>query len=244
MTRIICVGTVVLMIGTGLRVEAQRPRAEVTNPRLKEQAAMLARAAAAVELPAYAKGSERQVKEIVSLLRAGKTTEAQSRWSQFIEKMAAGGGAIDPNALVQHVLRESYLQTTEDLRFYADKVKYFNEQKAAVRKYLAALREYDSRMKDSKGAFEGRVPVLRDSYAPGASAIKGTVARAIPDRAALRDEIKKWEEKLNGMGDDAQLANVDLQNILQKQQQTLQMMSNISKMLHDTAQAVIRNIRG
>ena len=44
--------------------------------------------------------------------------------------------------------------------------------------------------------------------------------------------------------DDAQLANVDLQNWLQKQQQTLQMMSNISKMLHDTAMSVIRKVGG
>ncbi|MDP7037868.1 MAG: hypothetical protein QGI45_01815, partial [Myxococcota bacterium] len=60
----------------------------------------------------------------------------------------------------------------------------------------------------------------------------------------LDTAIQGWEEKLNSVGDDAQLANVDLQNMLQKQQQTLQMMSNISKMLHDTAQAVIRKIGG
>jgi hypothetical protein len=35
---------------------------------------------------------------------------------------------------------------------------------------------------------------------------------------------------------------VDLQNILQKQQQTLQMMSNVSKMLYDTAMSVIRKM--
>jgi hypothetical protein len=61
---------------------------------------------------------------------------------------------------------------------------------------------------------------------------------------SLDNEIQKWEEKLNSIGDDAQLANVDLQNMLQKQQQTLQMMSNISKMLHDTAMAVLRKIGG
>ena len=33
-----------------------------------------------------------------------------------------------------------------------------------------------------------------------------------------------------------------LQNMLQKQQQTIQMLSNISKVLHDTALAVIRKI--
>jgi hypothetical protein len=59
-------------------------------------------------------------------------------------------------------------------------------------------------------------------------------------KGTFEDEIKKWEEKLNSLGDDAQLANVDLQNILQKQQQTLQMMSNISKMLFETVQGVIR----
>ncbi len=42
--------------------------------------------------------------------------------------------------------------------------------------------------------------------------------------------------------DDAQLANVDLQNTLQKQQQTLQMLSNISKMQHDNAMTIIRKI--
>ena len=56
--------------------------------------------------------------------------------------------------------------------------------------------------------------------------------------------IAKWEDKLNTIGDDAQLANVDLQNMLQKQQRTLQMMSNISKSLHDTAMAVIRKMGG
>jgi hypothetical protein len=42
----------------------------------------------------------------------------------------------------------------------------------------------------------------------------------------------------------APLANVDLQNALQKQQQTLQMMSSVSKVLHDTAMAVTRKIGG
>ena len=33
-----------------------------------------------------------------------------------------------------------------------------------------------------------------------------------------------------------------MQNMLQKEQQTLQMMSNMSKMLHDSAMAAIRKI--
>ena len=66
--------------------------------------------------------------------------------------------------------------------------------------------------------------------------------RSLLEALVLEEEIKQWEEKLNSIGDDAQLANVDLQNILQKQQQTLRMMSNISQMLYHTAQSVIRKI--
>ena len=69
-------------------------------------------------------------------------------------------------------------------------------------------------------------------------------AGAILTKAELDIYIQGMEEKLNSVDDDAQLANVDLQNMLQKQQQTLQMMSNISKMLHDTAMAVIRKMGG
>jgi len=60
---------------------------------------------------------------------------------------------------------------------------------------------------------------------------------------SLNTGIEVLEEKLSSVGDDAQLANIDLQNSLQKQQQTLQTMSNVSKILHDTAMSIIRNMR-
>jgi hypothetical protein len=59
---------------------------------------------------------------------------------------------------------------------------------------------------------------------------------------ALSDAIDRALEAAGA--DDSQLANVDLQNTLQRQEQLLQMMSNISKSLHDTAQSIIRKIGG
>jgi hypothetical protein len=61
-----------------------------------------------------------------------------------------------------------------------------------------------------------------------------------PMLEGVKSEIAASLELLNTVGDDAQLTYVDLQNMLQKQQQTLQMLSNISKMLHDTAMSIIR----
>jgi hypothetical protein len=59
--------------------------------------------------------------------------------------------------------------------------------------------------------------------------------------------VRNLEDSLinvNSVEDDAQLANVDLQALLQKQQQTLQMLSNVEKELYDTAMAVIRKLGG
>ena len=73
-----------------------------------------------------------------------------------------------------------------------------------------------------------------------------TVNVSIKDlNESLRNQeslIEELEARLSSVGDDSQLANIDLQNNLQKQQQILQTISNVSKMLHDTAMAVIRKI--
>ncbi|MEM6730094.1 MAG: hypothetical protein AAF658_00980, partial [Myxococcota bacterium] len=60
----------------------------------------------------------------------------------------------------------------------------------------------------------------------------------------LKDYEKYLEEQLNSAGDDAQLMNIDLQNQLQRQQQLLQMMSNMSKAMHDVAMSIVRNVNG
>lgn len=49
---------------------------------------------------------------------------------------------------------------------------------------------------------------------------------------------------LNSVGDDVQLANAEMQDELQKQEQTLQLLSTISKLLFDTALSVIRKVGG
>jgi hypothetical protein len=62
------------------------------------------------------------------------------------------------------------------------------------------------------------------------------------DRARMDTQRREMANTLSFAGDDAQLANVDLQNALQKQ--ALQTLSNIMKTMHDTAMAIIRNMKG
>ncbi len=54
--------------------------------------------------------------------------------------------------------------------------------------------------------------------------------------------ISKFEEKLTQLGEDGRIAQIDLSKQLQRQQQTLQLITKVSKKMHDTALAVIRTI--
>jgi hypothetical protein len=58
----------------------------------------------------------------------------------------------------------------------------------------------------------------------------------------LIKEIETLIERMAGTSEESELATIDLQNALQKSQQTLQMLSNVSKLLHDTAMALMRKI--
>ncbi|MBN2315999.1 MAG: hypothetical protein JXM79_18880 [Sedimentisphaerales bacterium] len=156
---------------------------------------------------------KRTMQSVIRLLKAKNTPAAQREWNSLIGSFKDSLTPIDLNELIQYVLRQSYMESNRDLQFYAAKVRHMNEQKQAIRDYLQSLREMQDGM-SSKA-------VLED----------------------LKNAIDAAEEKLNSIGDDAQLANINLQNAIQKQQQLIQILSNMSKVLHDTAMAVIRNMK-
>lgn len=139
---------------------------------------------------------------------------------QSIDKMRL---TLDQDKLVVHV---------------ADSLRK-GDQVAAIQTWRQLLQ---SLIRTGSGISESDIRVLIQQTIqkvdPGVDVTK------IANAETLETEIKALEEKLQIMGDDAQLANVDLQNILQKQQQTLQMLSTISKLLNETAMAVIRKMGG
>ncbi len=198
-------------------------------------------------------------KAIAGMLFAASSSAIEAKWAGYVGKLANEGGPIDVNELVQAVLREAYTANTQDLRFFAEKVKFYNELKKQIRDELTRARETfagTAGQADTASVSFSAVSFDTTFYGPrdwdndgdldytNPSPTSGGTAPVVTTRGNLDAYIKGLEEKLNSVGDDAQLANVDLQNMLQKQQQTLQMLSNISKMLHDTAMAVIRKIGG
>ncbi|MCZ7619298.1 MAG: hypothetical protein M5U32_13665 [Myxococcota bacterium] len=154
-----------------------------------------------------------QLRRVVRALRAGDDDAAIVRWSAAVASMVRDGGPIDLEALVQWVLRESYLQANADLRDYADKVKYFNEQKKHTREAITDARRFRRRLASDE------------------------------EVEAVDRQLECWERLLEELGESETLAQLDLQSVLQRQQQTLQALSNIAKRLHDTAKSIIQKLR-
>ena len=191
------------------------------------------------------------------LLGKGQGAAALESW---VASVAAAGPRSNVPEMLAGVLKESVASMNEDKKYYLEKMQGYNDQAEAVSDYLAALVDASASLAEKargktdessppaiarsesstleKAADADRFADLVTGFATAEEELRERVSdlRA-SDIRAFEDEIRAWEEKLDGVGDDAQLANVDLQNILQKQQQTLQMMSNISKMLYDTAQS-------
>ena len=178
------------------------------------------------------------IKLLGSMIARGEPNETiLGKWKAML--VGANDRNLDINTLVQSVIRESYLQQAEDLKKYQDKVWYFNETKKKIRDEQDKAR--------NANITPGSAPLLRMNITIG----KGTPTIISPQNAGIvkteedrQDYLRYLEDKLNTIGDDAQLANIDLQNVLQKQQQTVQMMSTISKLLSDTAMNTIRKIGG
>ena len=204
-------------------------------------ASRVARISAANTLPAAAAKPAHRAKlnQIVALIVQKKTADAQATWQAFATAYFTRSTKGDLEPVVDWILRESILKRDAQLLRGARVADFQAWRKAAVESYLSELRTKQKAL--SRGKTTVRMLQLAAKTQVGSRPVlpKGQKQVDAPQLASL---ISEWEEMLKTVGDDAQLANIDLQNMLQKQQQTIQMLSNISKVLHDTALAVIRKI--
>jgi hypothetical protein len=182
----------------------------------------------------------KEVNRVVSDLDPAIRSQASAALSPYVSDsttahLSQGLSPVDVNALVLWVLRASYLETQEDLREYAEKVKYFNAVKKHVREEKLRALVYKFSKDPLVYKFSKDIESL---CATGEMDLQMITDRLSELMSALSDAL------VDEVLEDAQLADVDLQTVLQKQQQVLQEMSNISKMLHDTAMSIIRKVGG
>lgn len=148
-----------------------------------------------------------------------KLSPSQRRQIKTIGKLVAAGKSSVARSKIQVLINGMPKKQAKALNIRGVMLEIMRQ---SYQKNLKDLQSYATKVKE----FNKRKATIRAEI---------TRARSYTDK-----KIEIWDQKLTTVGEDAQLANIDLQNGLQKAQQMLQMMSNVSKMLHDTAMAIIR----
>jgi hypothetical protein len=222
------------------KVELGAPRAV---PALN--AAALGGIASATALPGDLRREEQALlRRVPERLRHKDRAAAMQDWERVVGMVRQRGARPDVDALANWVLNQAYLQPDRDLKSSADKVKFFNEQKEAAYASKAELERTQAALRRGNAqAATTRSVTLTQTYKPGARAVSIGGPKPATVESVARD-LQGVVVLCNTADENSQMANLDLQNALQKQQQTLQTISNVSKTLHDTAMAVIRKIGG
>ena len=160
--------------------------------------------------PSQIKSANRTIRH----LKNGENELAIKSWRRLVADKYFGDQAININLLIQMIIRQSYIDTIDELRMTADTVRYHNSQKKTLREAISRARTHRSDLK-----------------------------RQFLPTGEIDLQIGKLLECDDQNDNSADLATVDLQNSLQQMQSSLQMLSNLLKSFHDPALSVIRNIK-
>ena len=156
----------------------------------------------------------KKMNKVIRDLRRGKNEAALIKWENLVTDLVFEGSPIDPSALIHWVIRQSYLEQIDELRFMADSVKYFNSQKNAIRESIRRARAY-----------------------------RGLLKKLNQPTAVIDSEIESLNAYVARLGDDAQMRQLELQDLLQKHTQIIQSISNIMKVFNDAIKGIIANFK-
>ena len=190
-------------------------------------------------------GEKRQLAGVISHLKKNDTVSAESTWKKLAGSMFIREGAPIRAKVVNYVLHESYIETNKDLKYRAEKVRFYNAQKEAAFKHRKLLQGHRDTLKKSNNRGETvRVEKLRlaKKFTPGAAPVLSG-APADQNVDSVVDELSGIVVLCDHAEENSTNAQLELQGAMKKQNRTYLTMSNVMKMLRDTAKNAIQNVR-
>lgn len=180
-----------------------------------------------------------------------RVAQLQGRFAQWSEQTRAPQ-MMDPNEMTQWIMRQAYVDNSQDMRSYAYKLQFQTALKSALRDELQQVRQFrsshgpasDDKDKKLTEAYS-RKRIRRDPEvgSDGVWRVRPVSEDGeIVDDGALQEYIRDLETALSSCSDDMQIAQLELQAMTQRQQQVLNALSNLSKSLHETSMAILRKI--
>jgi hypothetical protein len=167
--------------------------------------------------------------------------EPQAKYLAVWKQLVSKSKNMDIHGAINLVIDEAKQETNRNVNQRRSKTQKYDAIKGNISQEISVNRSILSRAVGKIQPIQEKIYVIERGNPDKFTVQKGNV---INTRSELENYVKNLEGILNRMGDDSQLANLDLQNALQKQQQLIQMISSIEKTLGDSAMAVIRKIGG
>jgi hypothetical protein len=162
--------------------------------------------------------SNKMLVSVIQLLREEKTDKAKQTWQRLITSLKDTTAPVDINALVYWVGRQAYLKSQENLLYNGGSVGFYHTQENNLKDRLAENR----RLVKACNSKEDCPTWLA---------------------AQIQQDIKMLGNNLGQVRNRRRAAQASLAKSTQKSSQTMQTLSNVAKMLHDTAKAMIQNMR-
>jgi len=195
----------------------------------------------------------RRPKPDLNALRAAIRQRFPRSFASQAPGVSVAGKNRDVDAVAFLVLTESAQQTQAQQTYQLQQMQEFNTVSQVLRQTLNQLTQQHQPAKGNadddkpcQTAFCTSLPSRLESLNRASATLPHPLHLQAPANLTVvqfNSLINQMESKLDSVGDDAQLANVDLQNTLQHQQQALQMLSDIEKSDYDTSMAIIKNLK-
>jgi len=162
--------------------------------------------------------SNKMLVSVIQLLREEKTDKAKQTWQRLITSLKDTTAPMDINELVYWVGRQTYLKSQEDLLYNGGNVGFYHTQENNLKNRLAENRRLAKACNSKQDC-----PTWLT--------------------AQIKQDIKMLGKDLGQIRSRSRAAQASLAKSVKKSSQTMQTLSNVAKMLHDTAKAMIQNIR-
>ncbi len=168
-----------------------------------------------------------------------KSTFVQS-FAEFIDVTNQSNEKEATNGMIMMGLAES--QT--DIKRFAQDLKGNIESKRAKREEISDVRETISDYPkgwSQVGTTDDGKPILKTTFTYTDE--EGVTKTKELDKEGALGLVKTMESQLSTIGDMTQEMQLNLEQALQKEQQFYQLISNIMKIMNDTAKSIIQNVK-
>jgi len=173
---------------------------------------------------------------VAQLYRQGKSQDAKALWLKLARANAKGHSVADLYAVARWIMRDAYLVGAPELSARAVQAGASRELHSAIRRYIAELKDALLKFPGASGA---KVTVPLKTVVNGQLASSGSKPMT---RSELQSHIANMGQESAKAADKSKTDLQNLQNAMQKEAQLLQLLSTVSKMMHDTCMAIIRDV--